>query len=63
MLVQHGDILELFHKFMGMPEATFQSSEQRQCLYHLLKPTPFLLMALPTAGGRTMLFVPAASLA
>ncbi|BDD64430.1 hypothetical protein MAP00_009255 [Monascus purpureus] len=56
-------LLGLFQEFMGTPQAEFRSAEQRECLYHLLKPTPFLLMALPTAGGKTTLFLLAASLA
>lgn len=56
-------LLHLFQEFLGDQSASFKSPEQRQVLYHLLAKQPYLVAVLPTAGGKTTLFLLGASLA
>jgi superfamily II DNA helicase RecQ len=45
-----------------MPQAEFKTPEQQVALYYMLKGTTNLSIILPTAGGKSMLFLLAASL-
>lgn len=49
--------------FFQNDQAEFRSPEQMQALQLLLQKVPYLLMILPTAGGKTTLFLLGASLA
>jgi superfamily II DNA helicase RecQ len=55
-------LLLLLREFLGMPEAEFKTPEQQVALYYMLKGTPNLSIILPTAGGKSTLFLLAASL-
>jgi superfamily II DNA helicase RecQ len=55
-------LLNILREFLGDPMAYFRTPEQQVALYHLLKGTPNLTIILPTAGGKSMLFLLAASL-
>ena len=55
-------LLLLLREFLGLPEAEFKTPEQQVALYYMLKGTPNLSIILPTAGGKSTLFLLAASL-
>jgi superfamily II DNA helicase RecQ len=55
-------LLLLLREFLGMPEAEFKTPEQQVALYYMLKGTPNLSIILPTAGGKSTLFLLAASI-
>ena len=55
-------LLLLLREFLGMPEAEFKTPEQLVALYYMLKGTPNLSIILPTAGGKSTLYLLAASL-
>jgi superfamily II DNA or RNA helicase len=56
-------LLNLLQEFLGDSSAQFKTAEQKMALYHMLKGTPNLTIILPTAGGKSTLFLLAASLA
>ena len=53
----------LLQDFLQDSQATFKSPEQRQALYSYLARPPYLILNLPTAGGKTTIFLLGASLA
>ncbi|KAE8383925.1 P-loop containing nucleoside triphosphate hydrolase protein, partial [Aspergillus alliaceus] len=53
----------LLKEFMQDEQATFRSLAQARALHALLTKVPYLILILPTAGGKTTLFLLGASLA
>ncbi|KAI9035706.1 uncharacterized protein KD926_002987 [Aspergillus affinis] len=56
-------LLHIWQEFMQNDQVTFFSPEQAQALHLFLSRVPYLIMILPTAGGKTTLFLLGASLA
>jgi superfamily II DNA helicase RecQ len=53
----------MLKEFMQDDQVTFRSPEQRQAFHLMLKQVPYLFLVLPTAAGKTTLFLFGASLA
>lgn len=53
----------LLQEFLQDSRAGFRTPEQKQALYSYLAKPPYLIINLPTAGGKTTLFLLGASLA
>jgi superfamily II DNA helicase RecQ len=53
----------MLKEFMQDDQVTFRSPEQRQAFHLILKQVPYLFLVLPTAAGKTTLFLFGASLA
>lgn len=53
----------MLKEFMQDDQVTFRSPEQRQAFYLIMKQVPYLFLVLPTAAGKTTLFLFGASLA
>ncbi|KAF5855967.1 hypothetical protein ETB97_008138, partial [Aspergillus alliaceus] len=58
-----GILNRLLKEFMQDEQATFRSPAQARALHALLTKVPYLILILPTAGGKTTLFLLGASLA
>jgi hypothetical protein len=56
-------LLAIFRQFTGDPQAQFKSTGQCAALFYMLRRVPELFVILPTAGGKTTLFLLAGSLA
>jgi superfamily II DNA or RNA helicase len=55
-------LLSIFRLFINNTNAEFKSIGQRKALFYMLKRVPELVVVLPTAGGKSTLFLLAASL-
>jgi superfamily II DNA helicase RecQ len=56
------ELIALVGRVINLHQAEFKTPEQQVALYYMLKGTPNLSIILPTAGGKSMLFLLAASL-
>jgi superfamily II DNA helicase RecQ len=61
--LDEGLLDHMLKEFMQDDQVTFRSPEQRQAFHLMLKQVPYLFLVLPTAAGKTTLFLFGASLA
>ena len=61
--VDSGLLTLLLREFLADDQAVFRSPEQQEAFYLILKHIPYLFLILPTAAGKTTLFLFGASLA
>lgn len=61
--LDEGLLDHMLKEFMQDDQATFRSPEQRQAFHLIVKQVPYLFLVLPTAAGKTTLFLFGASLA
>jgi superfamily II DNA helicase RecQ len=54
-------LVQIMREFLGDASAQFRTPQQQIALYYMLKGTPNLTIILPTAGGKSTLFLVAAS--
>ena len=57
-----GLLTQLLREFLNDETAIFRSPEQQDAFYYLMMHIPYLLLILPTAAGKTTLFLMGASL-
>lgn len=61
-LIRPGLLTQLLREFLSDDKATFRSTQQEEAFYHMMKHVPYLILILPTAAGKTTLFLFGASL-
>ncbi|KAL3412624.1 telomere-associated RecQ helicase [Aspergillus fumigatus] len=61
--LDEGLLDHMLKEFMQDDQVTFRSPIQRQAFHLIMKQVPYLIMVLPTAAGKTTLFLFGASLA
>ena len=61
--LDEGLLDHMLKEFMQDDQVTFRSPEQRQAFHLIMKQVPYLFLVLPTAAGKTTLFLFGASLA
>ncbi|PKX88353.1 putative telomere-associated RecQ helicase, partial [Aspergillus novofumigatus IBT 16806] len=61
--LDEGLLDHMLKEFMQDDQVTFRSPEQRQAFHLMMKQVPYLFLVLPTAAGKTTLFLFGASLA
>ena len=57
-----GLLIQLLREFLNDNTATFRSPAQQEAFYYMMKQVPYLFLILPTAAGKTTLFLFGASL-
>jgi hypothetical protein len=57
-----GLLTQVLREFMSDDQATFRSPEQQEAFHLMMKHIPYLFLILPTAAGKTTLFLLGASL-
>ncbi|KAF3391709.1 hypothetical protein F1880_007965 [Penicillium rolfsii] len=57
-----GLLTSVLREFLNDNQASFRSVEQRDAFYLIMKRTPYFFLILPTAAGKTTLFLLGASL-
>jgi superfamily II DNA helicase RecQ len=60
--IDQGILTSMLQEFLGNNKADFRSSEQRDAFYLIIKRLPYLYLILPTAAGKTTLFLFGASI-
>src|SRR6202034_3367193 len=60
--IDKGTLTQMLREFLSDNTAVFRSAGQQEALYAIIKHIPYLYLILPTASGKTTLFLFGASL-